>query len=370
MPLSATPRVTRIPGVLAPALEYDGPMAPRYDALLVVSFGGPEGMDDVMPFLDNVLRGRSVPAERIREVAAHYAHFGGVSPLNAQCRALVAALRDELVRHGPPLRIYWGNRNWHPMLADTLRRMAEDGVSLALAFLTSPHGSYSGCRQYLDDIARARTEVGERAPVVDKLRAFYNHPGFIEPLVERVAAAWERVPESRRRDARLVFTAHSIPRAQAATCEYEAELRETASLVAFPLGRPQWSLAYQSRSGPPGQPWLEPDIVDRLRALAAEGARDVVVAPIGFVSDHMEVLYDLDLEAKSRAIELGLGMVRAGTVGTHPRFVRMIRELVEERLQDAPVRLHLGTRGPAPDGCPADCCQPAAVARPGGERSA
>jgi len=329
-----------------------------YDALLVVSFGGPEGRDEVRPFLENVLRGRNVPAERLEAVAAHYDHFGGVSPLNAQCRALVAAVREDLDRHGHRLPVYWGNRHWHPMLAETLRRMADDGVRRALAFVTSAYGSSSGCRQYLDDIARARAEVGERAPEVDKLRRFYNHPGFVEPLVESLALALERVPEPRRAAARVVFTAHSIPRALAATSDYEVELRETASLVAFPLGRRDWSLVYQSRSGPPSQPWLDPDIVDHLRALADGGVKDVVVAPIGFTSDHMEVLYDLDLEAKSRAMELGLNLVRAATVGTHPRFVRMVRELVEERLSDAPVRLHLGTRGPAPDVCPPGCCPP------------
>jgi ferrochelatase len=331
-------------------------MAAAYDALLLVSFGGPEGPDEVVPFLESVVRGRNVPPERLREAAAHYEHFGGVSPLNSQCRALLAALREELLRHGPPLALYWGNRHGRPRLADTLRRMADDGVRRALAFCTSAYASPSGCRQYLDDIAAARAEVGALAPEVDKLRLFYNHPGFVEPLVERVAAAVERVSEPRRAAARLVFTAHSIPRAHAASCDYEAQVRETASLVAFPLGRREWSLVYQSRSGPPSQPWLDPDIVDHLRALAASGARDVVVAPIGFLSDHMEVVYDLDLDAKSRALELGLNMVRAATVGTHPRFVRMIRELVEERLSDAPVRLHLGARGPAPDACPPDCC--------------
>jgi ferrochelatase len=345
-------------------------MAPRYDALIVVSFGGPEGMDEVMPFLENVVRGKNVPPERLREVAAHYEHFGGVSPLNAQCRALTAALHDELAREGPALRVYWGNRYWHPMLADTLRRMADDGVRRALAFVTSAYGSRSGCRLYLDDIARAREEAGPRAPVIDKLRRFYNHPGFIEPLVERTAAALERVPAARRPEARLLFTAHSIPRAQAATCAYEAELRETAGLVATSLGRSGWSLVYQSRSGPPSQPWLEPDVGDHLRALAAQGARDVVVVPIGFVSDHMEVLYDLDLEAKSRAVELGLNMVRAGTLGTHPRFVHMVRELVLERTVDTPVRLSLGTRGPAPDVCPPECCPPTAELRRGGRLSA
>lgn len=331
-------------------------MTARYDAVLVVSFGGPEGMDDVMPFLANVVRGKNVPPERLREVAAHYEHFGGVSPIAAQCRALVAALREELERHGPPLPVYLGNRNWRPLLADTLRAMADDGVKRALALFTSAYGSYPGCRQYLEDVERARALVGERAPRVDKLRAFYNHPGFIEPLAEQVKAALDQVPEPRRAAASLVFTAHSLPRALAAACDYEAELRDTAALVSFPLGRREHSLVYQSRSGPPSQPWLEPDIVDHLRALAREGVRDVVVAPIGFLSDHMEVVYDLDLEAKGRALELGLNMVRAGTVGTHPRFVAMIRELVQERFAGAGPRLHLGTRGAAPDECPAGCC--------------
>jgi ferrochelatase len=295
-----------------------------------------------------------VPRERLREAAGHYERFGGVSPLNGQCRALVAALRAELDREGPGLPVYWGNRNWHPMLKDAVQRMAEDGARHALAFVTSPYGGYSGCRQYLEDIASARAAVGDGAPAVDKLRLFYNHPGFVEPLVERAATALSRVPSERR--SALVFTAHSIPRALAATCDYEAQLRETASLVASSIGRPDWSLAYQSRSGPPGQPWLGPDILEHLRALAAEGTRDVVVVPIGFVLDNMEVRYDLDVEAKGRALELGLDMVRADTVGAHPRFVRMILELVEERRSEAPARLHLGTRGPAPDACAAGCC--------------
>lgn len=333
-------------------------MRAGYDALLVVSFGGPEGPDDVRPFLESVVRAGSVPEDRVREIAAHYAHFGGVSEANAQCRALVAALGEELGGHGPRLPVYWGNRHGQPRLVDAVRRMADDGVRRALAFVASAYASHAGCRQYLDDVARARAEVGDGAPEVHKLRLFYNHPGFVEPLVESAAAAFDRVPEPRRFAARLVFTAPSIPRSLAATCEYEAQLRETAGLVAFPLGRPQWSLVYQSRSGLPSQPWLDPDIVDHLRALAAEGVKDVVVAPIGFTSDHIKVLYDLDLEAKSRAMELGINMVRAATVGTHPRFVRMVRELVEERLADEPHRLHLGTRGPAPDFCPADCCPP------------
>jgi ferrochelatase len=306
-----------------------------------------------------VARAGSVPEDRVREIAAHYAHFGGVSEANAQCRVLVAALGEELSSYGPRLPVYWGTRHGHPRLVDAVRRMADDGVRRALAFVASPYACHAGCRQYLDDLARARAEAGGRAPDVHKLRLFYNHPGFVEPLAESAAAALDKVPEPRRAAARLVFTAPSIPRTLAATCEYEAQLRETAGLVAFLLGRTQWSLVYQSRCGLPSQPWLDPDIVDHLRALAAEGVKDVVVAPIGFTSDHIEVLYDLDLEAKSRAIELGINMVRAATVGAHPRFVRMVRELAEERLADEPHRLHLGTRGPAPDFCPADCCPPA-----------
>jgi protoporphyrin/coproporphyrin ferrochelatase len=332
------------------------PMPPRYDALLLVSFGGPEASDDVMPFLERVLRGRDVPQERLREVAGHYQHFGGRSPINDQCRELLAALRAELAREGPQLPVYWGNRNWHPFLVDTLRQMADDGVGRALAFVTSAFGSYSGCRQYLEDIERARCELGARAPEVDKLRGFHNHPGFVEPLVESVRTALGSVPEPRRESCRLVFTAHSIPCAMAAGSPYEAQLRETAGLVAAAVGRPGGVLAYQSRSGPPGQPWLEPDILQHLGALAAEGVRDVVVAPIGFVSDHMEVVYDLDFEARRRARELGLTMVRAATVGCHPRFVRMIRELVLERTSAAPVRASLGTSGPAPDVCAPGCC--------------
>jgi len=331
-------------------------MPSRYEALLLVSFGGPEGMDDVLPFLENVVRGRNVPAERLRAVAAHYEHFGGRSPINDQCRALVGALRDELGRCGPPLPVYWGNRNWHPFLADAVRQMAADGVARALALVTSAFGSYSGCRQYLEDIERARNAVGPDAPEIHKLRAFHNHPGFVEPLVAATAGALERLPEDRRASAALVFTAHSLPVAMAARSPYEAQLRETARLVADGLGRERFDLVYQSRSGPRDQRWLEPDVVDHLRSLAAAGVRDVVLSPIGFLCDHMEVIYDLDLDAKGRARELGLHVERAATVGAHPRFVRMIRELIEERLSDAPVRLFLGALGPAPDVCAPDCC--------------
>ena len=337
-------------------LSLSGMDHAHYDALVVVSFGGPAAPDDVMPFLENVTRGRAVPRERLLEVAEHYHHFGGVSPINAQNRALVEALRTELVARGPALRVYWGNRNWHPFLADTLRRMAADGVRRALAFVTSAFASYSSCRQYLEDIARARVEVGGAAPVVDKLRLFWNHPGFIEPMVERVEAAVNTLPAASRTAARLVFTAHSIPVAMAKTSAYVRQLEAACALVAERLAGPRpWRLVYQSRSGPPAVPWLGPDIGEHLEALRAEGAEAVVVAPIGFVSDHLEVRWDLDVEAAARGKALGLTLARAETVGVHPRFIGMIRELILERTAGAP-HLALGAEGPAPDECAPACC--------------
>ncbi|HEX2501231.1 MAG TPA: ferrochelatase [Methylomirabilota bacterium] len=333
-----------------------------YDALLLVSFGGPEGMADVMPFLDQVLRGRTVPPERKREVAHHYERFGGVSPINAQNRALLEALRAELAAHGPRLPLYWGNRNWHPFLADALRAMAGDGVRRALALVTSAYSSYSGCRQYLEDIARARAEVGQAAPAVDKLRAFHDHPGFVEANADRVRAALATLPPARRAAARIAFTAHSVPAAMASGSDYVVQLRETCALVAAAVPHEPWALVYQSRSGPPHQPWLEPDILAHLETLKAEGVADVVVAPVGFVSDHMEIVYDLDTEARARAAALGLGFVRAGTAGTHPAFVRMIRELVEERVAGGERRA-LGARGSRADVCGSDCC-PSGAPRP------
>ena len=339
---------------------------PAYDALLVVSFGGPEGPDDVLPFLDNVLRGRPVSEERKRQVAEHYLHFGGRSPIGDQCRALIAALEAELASRGPRLPVYWGNRNWAPLLADTLKTMADDGVKRALAFMTSAFSSYSGCRQYRENVEAARAAVGERAPQVDKLRVFYNHPGFVEPMARNVREALARIPEERRDRAALAFTAHSIPSGMAAGCDYEVQLREAARLVAERVGRGDGQIVFQSRSGAPSQPWLEPDILDHLEALRSTGAKDVVVAPIGFISDHMEVVYDLDTEALARAKQLGLNLVRAATVGTAPEFVAMIRELVLERM-DGGERRALGSRGPNHDVCPEDCCL-AKAARPAGAR--
>lgn len=331
----------------------------HYDAILIVSFGGPERPEDVMPFLENVLRGKNVPRERMLEVAEHYDRFGGKSPINEQNRQLIAALEAELAQHGPRLPIYWGNRNWHPMLTDTLRQMKGDGVRRALAFVTSAYSSYSSCRQYREDIARAQEAVGEGAPIVEKMRVFHNHPGFVDALVDRVQDALAKVPQDRREAAHLVYTAHSIPVGMAQTSDYEKQLRETGRLVAEKLGRrdKRWRLVYQSRSGPPSQPWLGPDILDYLRELKAQGgSSDVVIAPIGFVSDHMEIIFDLDTEARELCAELGLHMVRAETVGTHPRFISMIRELILERMDESQPKRALGVLGSRPDVCAEDCC--------------
>ena len=327
---------------------------PQYDALLVVSFGGPEGMDDVMPFLENVLRGRNVPRERMLQVAHHYELFGGVSPINQQNRELIAALESELEQHGPRLPIYWGNRNWHPLLVDSIAQMASDGVRNALAFVTSAYSSYSSCRQYLQNISDAQDEVGPAAPQIEKLRAFYNHPLFIEANVDHIRAAWAEVGNAET--GQLVFTAHSIPETMAANCDYAAQLAQTGSMIAQALNIENWQLVYQSRSGSPSQPWLGPDVCDHLKALRSTGLTEVVVAPIGFVSDHMEVVYDLDVEARKVADEIGMKLVRARTAGTHPAFVKMIRELMLERINNVPPRF-LGSHA-TPPLCPTDCCRP------------
>ncbi len=327
-----------------------------YDALLIVSFGGPEGREDVIPFLENVLRGKNVPRQRMLQVAEHYYHFGGRSPINDQNRALIAALEREFQVHGPSLPVYWGNRNWHPMLADTLRQMRADGVRSALAFVTSAFGSYSGCRQYREDIERARMEIGPDAPEIHKLRTYHNHPGFIAAAADRVRAALQQVPPARRASAPVVFTAHSIPLSMSEVSPYEEQLRESCQLVCQILGRPDAPLVYQSRSGAPSQPWLGPDICDYIRQLHSSGGlTDIVVQPIGFLSDHMEVIYDLDTEAAALCRELGVNLVRAATVGVHPALVSMIRELILERTSGQQRRA-LGKLGPGCDSCKPECC--------------
>jgi protoporphyrin/coproporphyrin ferrochelatase len=325
-----------------------------YDGLLVVSFGGPEGMDDVMPFLENVVRGRNVPRERLAGVAHHYEMFGGVSPINQQNRNLIEALAEELRKNGPALPIYWGNRNWHPLLPDTLREMAADGIKNALAFVTSAYSSFSSCRQYRQNIADAQAQVGLTAPRIEKLRAFYNHPLFIEANVDRIVRTGFKMLEA---GAHLAFTAHSIPESMAAKCDYAVQLEETARLIAAELRHDNWKVVYQSRSGSPSQPWLGPDICDYVKELKANGVTDVVVAPIGFVSDHMEIVYDLDVELRQVVYDLGMNLVRAATAGTHPSFIKMIRELILERVDNQPPRF-VGARGPVHSVCPSDCCLP------------
>ena len=334
-------------------------MTAAYDAVVIVSFGGPEGPSEVEPFLANVTAGRNVGAERLAAVARQYKHFGGVSPINTQCRRLRAALAGRLAAAGYDLPVYWGNRNWVPYLADTVAEMAAAGHRRALAVVTSAYSSHSGCRQYLDDIEAARAAVGAGAPAIDKVRAYYDHPGFVSPFIDTVVAARRSLPEVLRPEARLVFTAHSIPEAMAAGCDYESQLDETARLVATGAGFDAWTMAWQSRSGPASVPWLEPDVNKCLKELSRDhGVEAVVLAPIGFVTDHMEVMWDLDVVAASTAGALGVRLARAMTPGTGPddRFVAMWQELIAERLEPGSARRALGRLGVGPDACPAGCC--------------
>jgi ferrochelatase len=348
----------------------------KYDAILFLSFGGPEGMDDVMPFLANVLRGKNVPEARMKEVAHHYEQFNGVSPINGQNRALIQALKEELTKRSIDLPVYWGNRNWHPLLADTLKEMKADGVERALAFVTSAYSSYSGCRQYLEDIERARLEVPD-APQIDKLRVFYNHPLFIEANCQNLLAGFEQLvgkTADLQSAVHVAFTAHSIPKAMADTCSYHEQLLEACRLVteSEPLAGKFRShdLVFQSRSGPASQPWLEPDILEHIKSLHEQGVINIIVHPIGFVSDHMEVQYDLDTEAQSLAQSLGMNMVRSKTAGTNPLFIRMMADLIVERLQseEGVERKAIGKNSAGPDFCQPSCCA-YVPARPG-QRSA
>jgi ferrochelatase len=340
------------------------------DALLLLSFGGPEGPDDVLPFLENVTRGRGVPRERLTDVARHYLHFGGVSPINGLNRDIIAAVRAELARAGITLPVYFGNRNWHPLAGDTVRAMAEDGVRSALVFPTSAYGGYSACRQYDEDIVLARDAVGANAPELVKLRQFFDHPLFVASVADAVAAAFTELPADVRSSARLVFTAHSVPEAADAAAgppdegghRYSRQIAEAARLVAARLGVAEYDVVWQSRSGPPAVPWLAPDIVDHVDALHAAGVPAMVVSPVGFVSDHLEVVWDLDTEARELAEKLGVAFVRAATPGTDPRFAELVVELIREHLAAAPARKLSGftaagcTRNGAP--CAPGCCEP------------
>ncbi len=338
-------------------------MTDAHDAVLLLSFGGPDGPDDVMPFLENVTRGRGVPRERLEEVAEQYALFGGVSPINDQNRLLLDALRVEMDRRGHRLPLYWGNRNWSPSVEDTMAEMTAAGHRRVVAVATSAYSSYSACRQYLEDIERARRHVGDGAPAVDKVRPYWNHPGFIAAVTDRIRTAIDELTPDRRDGARLVCTAHSIPLSMASTSDYESQLVDVMTLVTSdPHIDLTADLVFQSRSGPPHVPWLEPDIVDHLTTLRDQGVDTVVVAPIGFVSDHMEVKFDLDTQAAEAARSLGMTMVRAGTVGTHPRFVAGLVDLIEEHLVGA-VPQSVGPLGPRRNPCVAGCCP--APSRPG-----
>lgn len=337
-------------------------MPSPYDALLIVGFGGPENLNEVMPFLENVTRGKPVPRERLLEVAEHYYQFGGISPINQQVRDLIQVLRPELIRRGIDLPIFWGNRNWYPLLTETVEAMVDVKIRRVLAFVLAGYSSYSSCRQYRENIESARQAAGASAPVIDKVRVFFNHPDFIEATADRTANALARLPAEGRDLAHIAFTAHSIPMLMADNCQYAVQLNETARLVAERVGvsSDRWRVVYQSRSGRPTDPWLEPDILDHLRDLKEQSVSQVVVAPIGFLSDHIEVLYDLDDEALTLSRELGLTMVRAGTVGTHPRFVAMIVDMIAERLANESdltcERRAIGEFGPNHDVCPVDCC--------------
>lgn len=338
-----------------------------FDAILLVSFGGPEGPDDVMPFLENVLRGRDVPRERMLEVAEHYKGFGGVSPINQQCRELLEAMKAALRDAGIDLPLYWGNRNWHPMLADTVEQMRADGIRHALAFVTSSVSSYSSCRQYREDIEKARAVVGPDAPVIEKIRPFFNHPDFVAATSACLQDALDRVPADRRSETRVAYTAHSIPLSMGRACDYQEQLTELGRLCAEAAGlaEDRWELVFQSRSGPPQVPWLEPDILDHVRAEHERGTRDLVVLPIGFLSDHMEVKYDLDTEAVQLAEELGMNLVRGATVGTSSRFLAAIVSLVRERIEGVPAAA-AGRLPARPHACAANCCPaPQRPGRPG-----
>ena len=309
-------------------------MTQSFDALLLLSFGGPEGPEQVMPFLENVTRGRGIPPERLVSVAEHYLHFGGVSPINGINRALIAQIQTELAGRGEDLPVYFGNRNWHPFIEETVASMAADGITRAAVFSTSAWGGYSGCTQYQEDIARARDVVGTGAPELIKLRQYFDHPLLIAMFADAITEAAATLPADLREQARLVFTAHSIPLRAADRCGpdlYPRQVAYSSSLVAAAAGYPDYDQVWQSRSGPPSVPWLEPDVADHFSALAEAGTKAVIVCPIGFVADHIEVIWDLDSELAEQAERLGIALARATTPNAQPRFARLALDLLDEK---------------------------------------
>lgn len=304
-----------------------------FDALLLLSFGGPEGPEQVMPFLENVTRGRGIPRERLASVAEHYLHFGGVSPINGINRDLIAAIETELAQRGEKLPVYFGNRNWDPFIEDTVARMRDDGIRHAAVFSTSAWGGYSGCTQYQEDIVRGRTSAGPDAPELTKLRQYFDHPLLVQMFADAVGDAAATLPADRRGGARLVFTAHSIPVRAASRCGpdlYERQVGYTSALVAAAAGYAEYDQVWQSRSGPPQVPWLEPDVGDHLEALARAGTEAVIVCPVGFVADHIEVVWDLDNELAEQAAAAGIAFARALTPNAQPRFAQLALDLVDE----------------------------------------
>jgi ferrochelatase len=363
-------------GVPQPGAPYE-----PYEALLLVSFGGPEKPDDVLPFLENVTKGRGIPRERLAEVGQHYHLFGGRSPINDQNRAFIAALEEDFESNGIRLPVYWGNRNWDPYLADTLAQMQADGIRRAACLVTSAYSSYSGCRQYRENLAAAVGSVsadGAEPPRLDRLRHYFNHPGFVEPMVDATLSALADLGDAARRDAHVLFVTHSIPESMndtsgpdggAYVAQHRAVGEEIGERVRQETGhRYPTELVFCSRSGPPQVPWLEPDVNDRIEQLAAQGVGGVVVVPIGFVSDHMEVIYDLDTEARATAEKVGVELARAATAGVDPRFVAMVRDLLLERAAvergDEVSRATVGGQPPSWDRCPPGCCRNLRVERP------
>ena len=326
----------------------------RFDSLLLLSFGGPERPDDVMPFLRNVTKGRGVPDERLTVVAEQYALFGGKSPINDLNRELLRSLQGELAARGHDIPAFWGNRNWDPFVSDVVETLRTQGHSSTVCLVTSAFSSYSGCRQYHEDLDKARSLVQD-APEIDRVRVFWNHPDFLGTAAELLAETRDKA--NLPKETPVLHTAHSLPISMAATSDYESQLSEAARIVHELAGMEGPNeVVYQSRSGPPSVPWLEPGIDGRLQQLADDGITEVLVHPLGFVADHMEVLFDLDTQASGIAKNSGINMVRTPTVGTHPRFVSMLVDLVEEAAGLRADRPALGDAGPRPDICSVDCC--------------